>query len=330
MGHALVIPSQIVLTQGVTFEDCEQDIAALKKVAFYVIGQRLQRIKNHPQWYEPTYGSWENYCRQRWGWSVKYAYELMRAAKIYYDLKEHSGMPELPQNARQAYGLSKLNGSEQRIAAWETAVAYARAEAEATASEEPATSYRHVKRAVEVTQNTNNAEVTTGDRSPLTQRYGAAFTSSSPEWYTPRNIIDRVLLTLDQIDLDPCSNSHSKPTVPAANVFTKREDGLTQPWRGRIYMNPPYGRSIGDWLGKLVKDYEDGEVTEAIALTPARTDTVWFRRLRSYPRCFIWGRLRFSDANSAPFPSMAVYLGSRLNRFVKAFSDIGDVYALVS
>jgi len=68
-------------------------------------------------------------------------------------------------------------------------------------------------------------------------------------------------------------------------------------------------------------------VREAIALVPARTDTVWFRRMAGCPRMFIWGRLRFSgQENSAPFPSMLVYFGQDLERFKMIFADIGDVY----
>ena len=95
-------------------------------------------------------------------------------------------------------------------------------------------------------------------------------------------------------------------------------------------MNPPYGRELPVWIDKLLGEYRSRRVEEAIALLPARTDTQWFRRLRRFPRCFLWGRLRFSEAcNGAPSPSMTVYLGARWERFVEVFSDIGDVYALV-
>ena len=37
-------------------------------------------------------------------------------------------------------------------------------------------------------------------------------------------------------------------------------------------MNPPYGGDIAWWVQKLVEEFELGEVTEAIALVPSRTD----------------------------------------------------------
>ena len=132
------------------------------------------------------------------------------------------------------------------------------------------------------------------------------------------------------VDTDPCSNSHEDPTVPAATHYTIEDDGLTQEWKGRVYMNPPYGREIVDWVSYLVEQYQNGNTTEAIALVPSRTDTAWFRLLRDYPHCFIWGRLNFSDnGNAAPFPSMAVYLGDNPDKFISAFKDIGDIYVRV-
>jgi len=156
------------------------------------------------------------------------------------------------------------------------------------------------------------------------------YKSESNEWYTPKEIIDRVLLLFGEIDLDPCSNDKENPNIPALNHYTQQDNGLSYSWSGKIYMNPPYGREISDWVNYLIKEYKLGNTKEAIALVPSRTDTMWFRKLREYPRCFIWGRLSFSDNdNAAPFPSMAVYLGQRINEFKNIFMDIGDVYRLL-
>jgi len=153
------------------------------------------------------------------------------------------------------------------------------------------------------------------------------FSSETPEWYTPQHIIDRALMVLGEIDLDPCSNSHDVPNVPARHHLTQQDDGLSHQWLGHVYMNPPYGREIAEWIDHLCQEWEAGRVTEAIALVPARTDTEWFRQLRQFPRCFIWGRLHFSEQdNGAPFPSMIVYLGDNLDKFIEAFENIGDIY----
>lgn len=161
-------------------------------------------------------------------------------------------------------------------------------------------------------------------------RLGVHFSSETAEWNTPSEIIERVLALFGgRIDLDPCSNSTTKPNVPAAKHFTAKENGLSRVWKGRVYMNPPYGQDIGGWVEHLCTQYEAGGVLEGIALVPARTDTEWFERFREYRRCFLRGRLRFSGhENTAPFPSMVVYLGTRTSRFARVFGRLGDVYEL--
>lgn len=148
------------------------------------------------------------------------------------------------------------------------------------------------------------------------------FSSESPDWNTPKEIIERVVKVFGKIDLDPCADPAL--TVPALRHFTKQNDGLVQAWAGRVYMNPPYGDGIQQWVEKLCA--EPG-VIEAIALVPARTDTAWFRLLRDYPVCFISGRLKFSQHdNSAPFPSAVFYRGADWHPFYDGFSDLGDIW----
>jgi hypothetical protein len=155
------------------------------------------------------------------------------------------------------------------------------------------------------------------------------FSSRSEEWYTPSEVIDRVIATLGTIDLDPCSNSRSRPVVPARNHFTKRDDGLSRQWFGRVFMNPPYGRDVKRWVAHLCAEHKCGRVTAAIALLHARTDTAWFSLFRDYTLCFVRGRLKFAGqgaGNSAPFPSVLAYLGPQPAAFASAFADIGTIY----
>lgn len=158
-------------------------------------------------------------------------------------------------------------------------------------------------------------------------RMGVHFSSRSVEHCTPRSIIVPTLACLGEIDLDPCGEGGEPPNIPAQAHYTIPDDGLAHPWHGRIYMNPPYGREIGNWVEKLSSEYEAGRVTAAIALLPSRTDTQWWKRLREYPVCFIQGRLTFvGSQDPAPFPSAVVYLGQDIARFCRAFADLGDVY----
>ncbi len=155
------------------------------------------------------------------------------------------------------------------------------------------------------------------------------FSSGRNEWYTPRWLLDLVTRVLGRIDLDPCSNSHTQPNVPARRHYTVHEDGLSRGWSGRVFMNPPHGAQLSTWIRKLKWEYESGSVTDALALVPARTDTQWFFELRAYPRCFVHGRVKFHGGrNSAPFPSAVFYLGERVDVFCSAFAKVGDVFEL--
>lgn len=152
-------------------------------------------------------------------------------------------------------------------------------------------------------------------------------TSNEDEWLTPPEIVAGVLEVLGEVDLDPCSNTFGEPAVPAESRYTAADDGLAATWRGRVYMNPPYGAAIGAWVEKLRAEHADGNVTEAIALVPARTDTAWFAALRDCAVCFVRGRLRFSGAdNSAPFPSVLAYFGDERERFAEVFGPVGDIW----
>jgi hypothetical protein len=166
-------------------------------------------------------------------------------------------------------------------------------------------------------------------RRPPRQRLTQLRTSASAEWYTPPAIIDRVLAVLGHIDLDPCAEPGR--SIPAVVHLTAADDGLAQAWHGRVYMNPPYGRSIVHWIRKLRTEYETGQVEAAIALLPARPDTQWWKLTRGYPRCHVEGRLKFSGhKNSATFPSALVYFGPDPERFAQVFGELGEVVIAVA
>lgn len=85
------------------------------------------------------------------------------------------------------------------------------------------------------------------------------------EWLTPPEI----LAALGDFDLDPCSPVN-RPWPTAAQHYTVQDDGLTQEWRGRVWLNPPFGREAVKWLRRM-RDHGNG-----IALIPARTETAMF------------------------------------------------------
>jgi hypothetical protein len=155
-------------------------------------------------------------------------------------------------------------------------------------------------------------------------------TDGRPDYWTPPHILDRAAAVLGAIDLDPCADPISPTTSASVRRYHLTDDGLRQRWHGRVFLNPPYGAEVEQWVDHLLIEYAAGRVHEAIVLLAARTDTAWFRKLRQFPRCFLTGRLTFGNSDSAaPFPSVVVYLGADVATFAAAFADLGDVYQYV-
>ena len=130
--------------------------------------------------------------------------------------------------------------------------------------------------------------------------------SDSVEWETPQDLFDELNRELNfQLDVGATSeNCKGRP------FFSKVTDGLVHDWRiasdnNWCWMNPPYGRGIGNWVKNA------SEERTVVALLPARTDTKYSHNyIYNKPNTeirFVKGRLRFSNSkNSAPFPSMIV------------------------
>lgn len=127
-------------------------------------------------------------------------------------------------------------------------------------------------------------------------------------WLTPPDLIK----ALGDFDLDPCT-PFKMPWQTAKNRYTPNENGLKQPWNGRVWLNPPYGREAVRWLNKLA-DHGNG-----IALIFARTETKMFFNSvwnRGDGILFIQDRLYFhypdgtrASANSGA-PSCLIAYGS--------------------
>lgn len=127
------------------------------------------------------------------------------------------------------------------------------------------------------------------------------FSSKTDLWATPQDFFDKMDEEF-KFTLDACALPEN---AKVANYYTPEMDGLKQPWTGRVWCNPPYGRTIGKWVEKASKSADGGAVV--VMLLPARTDTKWFHDYIYHHAeiRFIRGRLKFGGSkDSAPFPSM--------------------------
>jgi len=141
-------------------------------------------------------------------------------------------------------------------------------------------------------------------------------TSLDDTWTTPREFFDELNKEFNfGLDAAALQNSTLVPDNwygpdhpdPAAR------DALRIDWnhnsRGRpIWLNPPYGRVIKDWMRKANEVASGGGTV--VCLVPARTDTQWWwESVIMHEVRFIKGRLKFGgQKNSAPFPSAIVIM----------------------
>ncbi len=143
-----------------------------------------------------------------------------------------------------------------------------------------------------------------------TNNIDACLSSRSIEWYTPKKLFNELNNEFN-FDLDPCCNEFSKK---CDKYFTIEDDGLSQNWGGcRVFMNPPYGREIKDWIKKAYEESLKSN-TLVVALIPARTDTTYWHDFifgKAKDIRFLRGRIKFENeqgetVNSAPFPSAII------------------------
>jgi len=144
--------------------------------------------------------------------------------------------------------------------------------------------------------------------------YASAGNSSTHHgWETPPELVAALESVFGRFDLDPCAASAdaAKARVKARVRLTMQDDGLGVPWRGRVFVNPPYGRQLGAWVAKCAGEAAAGALV--VGLVPARTDTRWWHaHIAGTADVFMLrGRLRFGDGTMpAPFPSAVVVWGA--------------------
>lgn len=108
-------------------------------------------------------------------------------------------------------------------------------------------------------------------------------------WLTPKHLVE----PLGMFDLDPCG-APGHELARRTYLLENGDDGLRDPWEGRVWLNPPYGKEAEPFIAKLANH---GHGT---ALIFARTETrMWHQHV--WPRAsailFLSGRVSFLDAS---------------------------------
>ncbi len=156
--------------------------------------------------------------------------------------------------------------------------------------------------------------------------------TKSNEWYTPTKYVETARSVLGKIDLDPASSEEANERIQAAHFYSPLDDGLSLEWKGRVWLNPPYGGKTAQFVEKLLAEWEVGNVKTAILLVNANsTDTVWFAPLWDHTLCFTDHRIDFDvpegveKTSSSNHGSVFVYLGEDIPKFALTFRQYGAV-----
>jgi len=124
-------------------------------------------------------------------------------------------------------------------------------------------------------------------------------------WETNKEFFE-VLNKRFNFTLDCCATSRNKK---CKKYYSKLTNALTKKWRGRVFMNPPYGNDINLWIRKAYLEVKRGNADIVVCLIPVRTDSQWFCKYSKFAQIiFLAGRLKFGMngdfEGTSPFGSM--------------------------
>ena len=308
---------------------------------FVEVGLALMEIRD-ARLYRAEFGTFEEYCRERWGMASSRARQLIAAADTVRNLETVTMVTVFPATERQARPLAALPPAQQREA-WERvletapdgkitaahvqAVVGRMAEPNDENDDEPEPFHYEV-----YDEGGGQFSLTVGpdEEIAVAKVPHVSQNSGENEWYTPQPFIEAARLVMGAIDLDPASSDVANTVVDAAAYFTAQDDGLSQDWYGRVWMNPPYAQPlVSQFCAKLRDEYDAGNVTGAIVLVNNATETAWFQRIigAASAVCFPLARVKFwapDRITSAPLQGQAVvYLGDNPAAFIREFAAFG-------
>jgi ParB family transcriptional regulator, chromosome partitioning protein len=153
------------------------------------------------------------------------------------------------------------------------------------------------------------------------------------ERYTPGWLIEKARLVLGDIDCDSASSDLANRTVRAKTYFAKEDDGLQQPWQGRVWCNYPWRGGFATWAAKFASEWAAGRMTAGCLLAPG--EMAW--RVGDLPS---GGALWFPPNDQRPkfldpvanrwvgtrYPCWLVYYGPEKRKFAAVFGEVGQVY----
>lgn len=153
------------------------------------------------------------------------------------------------------------------------------------------------------------------------------------EWYSPQNVVDAARRVMGAIDLDPASCLHANKIVRATRYYDQSADGLSLPWHGRVWLNPPYDTFAPKFFVKFCDEYAARRVSMACLLLGVHhLTTKWFQQVDNFDAilCLPAGRLKFTSSlargNEPMHGSAILGVGVNPDLFRHEFGELGLVY----
>ena len=124
--------------------------------------------------------------------------------------------------------------------------------------------------------------------------------ATSDDYFTPSWLFEDMAVSFD---VDVAAPPGGVPWIPATKFYTMADDGLSQQWEGRVWMNPPYS-GARHWVRKFMEHgngiallpmarsnwlNEIWDSGDPLVLLPKVGSFVFVGGTVSYG-CFLWGR----------------------------------------
>lgn len=266
--------------------------------------------------YRATHADFASYCEERWGVTRSQGHRWAAGGRVLAELSAAGVSPvgDIPE--RQLRELGRLPEGE-RAEAYTEAVALAQGaptaevvrevvEARRSAFDDPGAlaAFRASKPAP--SEDAEDLDEGMPEEPPvIVDRTGnvgrmADDDATTVDWHTPQDLVDLCREAMGGIDTDPASCRAAQERVRASRWYGPVEDGLTLPWVGRVFLNPPFS-GMADWVAGAL-DRIGGDTDALCLVCHANTDARWWHDLSAYPVALSKGRVRYLRPDGTPGP----------------------------
>jgi ParB family chromosome partitioning protein len=154
------------------------------------------------------------------------------------------------------------------------------------------------------------------------------------DWHSPPEIVCLARKLMGGIDLDPASCAEANLIIEADKIYTgdENDDGLKEPWWGRVWLNPPYSYLAPKFITRFCNMYREKKISQGCLLLGSHhINTAWFDQVAALDPgpiiCMFTKRLKFGNSTTHPtHGSMLVGVGVDVREFCRLFSPHGTTW----